>query len=405
MTTTSPHQGLLQFEIFKDFTLDEVQHIGDLSKMRALKPGETLISPDESNDTFFLLTEGTLQIVLEKDGAKFSIPIYAGECLGEMSLLMERPTSALVMGLHESKVLCVPEDVFWDHIMTTRQGARNLMSLMAARLQRTNHALIREAEEQLKYKHLEKELAAAGKIQANIVPDGKHLFPNLPGVDAFALIKQAREVGGDFYDALVIDDEHIYIAIGDVSGKGMPASLFMVRAFTFLRFLVSNNPEFEDVISSLNELVLRKNESMMFISIFAGVLNLRTGVLRYVNAGHNPPFASLGGSAFEMLDNANAPPVGITDEMPFPIKELQMQPGDALVLYTDGIPEALNNDDVMYETDQMEDIFNQHKSSSMQALIEALEEDAESFVGDRSQYDDFTAFAIRFLNPMAKPLN
>jgi sigma-B regulation protein RsbU (phosphoserine phosphatase) len=175
----------------------------------------------------------------------------------------------------------------------------------------------------------------------------------------------------------------------------------MVRAFTFLRLLVSNNPGFENVISSLNELVFRKNENMMFISIFAGVLNLRTGVLRYVNAGHNPPFASLGGDAFRLLDNANSPPVGITEEMPFPIKELQIQPGDTLLLYTDGIPEALNNADVMYEITRMEQLFNQQTFPSMQALIQTLEEDAESFVGDRSQYDDFTAFAIRFLSPMA----
>lgn len=404
MPTSSPYRKISQFEIFKDFSPEKVEQIVSLSEIRALNPGEILISPGEANDTFFLLTEGTLEIVLEKDGAQFSIPIQTGECLGEMSLLMERPTSALVMGLHDSEVLCVPENVFWDHIMTTRQGARNLMSLMAARLQRTNHALIKEAEEQLKYKHLEKELEAAGKIQANIVPDGRHLFPNRPEVDAFALIKQAREVGGDFYDALVLDNDHIYIAIGDVSGKGMPASLFMVRAFTFLRLLVSNNPGFEDVISSLNSLVLRKNESMMFISIFAGVLDLRTGVLRYVNAGHNPPFASLGGKPFGLLDTAHAPPVGITEEVPFPIKELQMKQGDALVLYTDGIPEALNDDDVMYETSTMEKLFNQHVSLSMADLIKALEDDAESFVGDRAQYDDFTAFAIRYLGPDGKAL-
>lgn len=401
MATSSPHKDLSQFEIFRDFSQEEVHHIQNLSQVRRLKPGETLISPGESNDTFFILIDGGLQIVLEKDGTQFSIPIQAGECLGEMSLLMERPTSALVVALHDSRVLSIPENIFWDHIMTTRQGARNLMSLMAARLQRTNHALIREAEEQLKYRHLEKELEAAGKIQANIVPDGSQLFPNRPEVDAFALIKQAREVGGDFYDALVIDDDHIYIAIGDVSGKGMPASLFMVRAFTFLRFLVSNNPGFDDVISSLNKLVLRKNESMMFISIFAGVLNLRTGVLRYVNAGHNPPFASLGGAPFELLGHAHAPPVGITDEIPFPVKELSMQPGDTLILYTDGIPEALNKDDVMYEVDQMQRIFNSQMYTSAEALIGALEEDAETFVGDRAQYDDFTAFAVRYLHPTA----
>ncbi len=392
-------QKMLQFEIFKGFEAEEVRQITNLSEIQLLKPGEILISPGQTNETLFLVIEGILQIVLEKDGTRFSIPIHAGECLGEMSLLMERPTSALVMALENCQVLCIPGNTFWDHIMRTRQGARNLMSLMAARLQRTNHALIKEAEEQIKYRHLEKELETAGKIQSNIVPDGSQLFPHRPEVDAFALIEQAREVGGDFYDALALDNDHVYIAVGDVSGKGMPAALFMVRTFTFLRLLISNNPGFEDVIPALNRLLAKKNEDMMFVSIFAGILNLRTGNLRYVNAGHNPPFASLGGEKYHLLAAANAPLVGIMDEAQFPINELNMLPGDSLILYTDGVPEATNAEMQMFETDQMQKILNQQAYPSMKDLVNSLHRAIETFVSHAPQHDDFTAFAFRYLKP------
>jgi sigma-B regulation protein RsbU (phosphoserine phosphatase) len=384
-------------EMFKGFPSEQVEQIVSMSEFKKLAPGETLIHPGQPNDTLFLVLEGMLQIVLEKDGATFSIPIQPGESLGEMSILMERSTSAQVDAVEDSQVLCIPENTFWDHIMTTRQGARNLMSLMAARLQRTNQSLIRNAEEQLKYQHLQKELEIAGTIQANLVPDGQKLLPNRQEVDAYALINQARDVGGDFYDALVLDDEHVYLAIGDVSGKGMPASLFMVRAFTFLRMVISNNPSFEGVIPSLNQWLARKNKDMMFITLFAGVLNLKTGKLRYVNAGHNPPFASIGGKPYQLMEDPTSPLVGVLDEADFPIQELQLQAGDSLVLYTDGIPEATNAQRVMLDTGPVLKVLNQETYTNMEALVRALEAAGEDFVGSAPQHDDFTAFAVRLM--------
>lgn len=397
MATLSLSHTLTQLEIFKGFTSDEVQRVLHLSEMRSLAPGEVLIHPGHPNHILFLLMEGEMQIVLEKDGTTFTFPILPGECVGEMSLLMERPTSAMAVTLTASRVLCVPETIFWDHIMHTRRGTRNMMSLMAARLQRTNHALIKGVEEQLKYKHLEKELETAGKIQANIVPDGKRLFPNHAAVDAYALIDQAREVGGDFYDALALDDHHVYLSIGDVSGKGMPAALFMVRAFTFLRLLISNNPGFEDVIPALNQWLAKKNEDMMFISIFAGVLDLRTGVLRYVNAGHNPPFASISGAPYQLLGFSKAPLVGIMDQAQFAIHEMRLEPGDALFLYTDGVSESTNANEDMFETERMEAALNRGPYLSMEAMVKALQHDVEQFVADAPQHDDFTAFALRYV--------
>jgi len=269
--------------------------------------------------------------------------------------------------------------------------------MMASRQLKTNHALIREVEEQLKYQLLEKELETAGKIQTNIIPNGEDLFPNRPEIDAYGLMKQAREVGGDFYDALVLDEDHIYIAIGDVSGKGMPAALFMVRTFTSLRLLINNNPGFENVVPSVNNWLAKNNKDMMFASIFAGVLNTRTGLFRYVNGGHNPPFVSLNGGNYKLLPLPKGTLVGIRDQSPFPISKLKLKPGDSILLYTDGITEAMRADRTMFEVGRMRKVLNQGNRGSMKDLVRSLDARVEAFVDRAPQFDDFTIFAIRYL--------
>ena len=234
-------------------------------------------------------------------------------------------------------------------------------------------------------------------VQAGIVPDGDKLLLNRPSVDAYALINQAREVGGDFYDALPLDDDHIYIAIGDVSGKGMPAALLMMRTFTSLRLLAGNDPGFEGVIPSVNNMLAGNNDDMMFVTIFAGVLNVRTGVFRYVNAGHNPPFISLGGGEYRLMDLPADTVVGIVGQSQFCISELRLNPGDSLLLYTDGIPEATNSQKIMFETDRMEKALNGKPHTSMKSVVQSLEKAVGAFVGNAKQHDDLTIMGFRYL--------
>ena len=396
MTSSSLIRTISNFSLFHGFTQEEVWQIIASGKVVQLTPGEVLISPGTSNDTLYLLIDGELRVVLEKDRVEVSIPILPGECLGEMSLVAGGPTSALAVAHHLSRVLFISDDTFWNQLAATRHGVRNLLGMMAVRLQRNNDELIKKVEEQLKYQLLEKELETAGKIQSHIVPDGRNLFPNRPEVDAYALISQAREVGGDFYDALVLDEDHIYVAIGDVSGKGMPAALFMMRIFTSMRLLINNNTRFEDVIPSVNGMLVRDNEDMMFVSIFAGVLNTRTGVFRYVNAGHNPPFAALGGGNFKLLKLPKGTVLGISDQAKFPVTELKLLPGDSLLLYTDGISEATNPDRVMFGVDRTQNTLNEEHHESMNALVQSLKGAVEAFVHNAPQHDDYTLFGLRF---------
>ena len=395
--TSSIAKIVAQHELFRGFSDELVGLVIGQSEIRQLQPGEVLIHSGKQNNTLFLLIDGELRVILEKDGTQVSIPIQSGECLGEMSLVVGSPTSAMAVCHTASRVLAISENVFWSHLAVSQQGVKNLMSMMAQRLHRNNQALIKEIEEQLKYKQLERDLETAGKIQANIVPDGTNLFPNRPEIEVYALTKQAREVGGDFYDALALDRDHIYFAIGDATGKGMPAALFMMRTFTSLRFLINNNPQFADVLPALNNMLAKKNDDMMFVSLWAGILNIKTGVLQYVNGGHNPPFAALRGGGFQILDAPGGPIVGVVNEAQFEVAVLKMEPGDTIFLYTDGLPEAYDPNQIAFETDRIEKSLNSLDQPSMQSLVHRMEATVEAFVNGAPTHDDLTMLAFRYL--------
>lgn len=384
-------------QLFKEFTPEEIRQVLQTATIKELDAEEILIDYGSENDKLYVLIEGPLDIVLESNGAQISIPAQKGECIGEMSLVMGVPTSAFAIARGPCRALCIPDSAFWGRIMVTQKGVRNLMSVMAARLLRSNHSLLRDQEAQLKYQHLEKELETAGKIQASIVPDGDKLLLNRPAVEAYASINQARIVGGDFYDTLMLDDEHLYFSIGDVSGKGMPAALMMMRTFTSLRLLASNNPGFEEVIPALNKMLANNNDDMMFVTIFAGVLHLRTGVLRYVNCSHNPPYISHQGGAYELMELPNGIMVGILQEATYTISERRLNPGDSLLLYTDGITEAMNTHHKMFENDRLVAVLNQRKYDTMKNLVRSLEDAVEEFVGEAPQHDDFTILGVKWL--------
>lgn len=397
ITTSSIAKLVAQHELFRGFSEEVIELVIGQSKIKQLQTDEVLIHPGTTNNSLFLVLDGELRVILEKANTKVSIPIQPGECLGEMSLIEELPTSATAVCHCASRVLVITEDVFWTHLAISRQGVKNLVGMMSQRLHRNNQALIKEIEEQLKYKQLEKDFETAGKIQANIVPNGARLFPQYPEIDVYAHTKQARAVGGDFYDALVLDQDRIYLAIGDATGKGMPAALFMMRAFTSLRYLVSNCADLAEVLPALNKSLLKKNDDMMFVSLWVGVLDLKTGILHYANGGHHPPFAALNGKPFETLPLPNGPIVGVVEEAQFEVATLQIEHGDTLFLYTDGLPEAYDMNQVTFDTERIETSLNNLDGSSMKSLVCGMEEEVATFVNGAPTHDDLTMLAFRYL--------
>jgi sigma-B regulation protein RsbU (phosphoserine phosphatase) len=265
-------------------------------------------------------------------------------------------------------------------------------------MRKQNEVTRRVGEQQLKYEHLQRELAAAGNIQANILPQEFPLFPDHPQVDVFALMEPARHVGGDFYDAFALDDDHIYVAVGDVSGKGLPAALFMVRAITLLRMTLSKKKKFHTVLPKLNEMLCENNKDFTFLTVMVAMLNVKTGALHLVNGGHNAPLLAAGERPFTPLPVPKGALLGVSEKVLFEVAEYQLNPGDTLFLYTDGVTECENERQHFFSVGQMQAVLNTAvPPRTPHALITQLRQALHDFSQGVPQSDDITMLALTYL--------
>lgn len=253
-------------------------------------------------------------------------------------------------------------------------------------------------EQQLRFEHLQKELATAGKIQANILPQQIPLFPHHPQLDVCAVLEPANEVGGDFYDAFALDHEHVCLAVGDVSGKGMPAALFMVRVVTLLRMSLTKGEPFETVMPEINRILCENNSDCMFVTLFVGVLNVTTGRMLYANGGHNPPFFARNNQPFTPLPLPKGMLLGVFEQARYPVAEVTLLPGDTLVLYTDGVTEAEDTQKAIFSETRAVDVLSAvSREDDTTQLVKSLEEAIRHFAKGQPQSDDITILALRYL--------
>jgi sigma-B regulation protein RsbU (phosphoserine phosphatase) len=209
------------------------------------------------------------------------------------------------------------------------------------------------------------------------------------------MMQPATQVGGDFYDAMALDRDRLAIAVGDVSGKGIPAALFMVRVVTLLRtnLLANAVPE---VMPTVNRMACQNNDDMMFATMFLGVFNVRTGLLQYVNGGHNPPFLSRRGRPFGLLQVSDDILVGVDEEADFTVDEVTMAPGDALLLYTDGVTEAENATREFLQEERVLAALNRLGGHDAAAMVRTVRETVASFAAGHPPSDDITMLALRY---------
>jgi sigma-B regulation protein RsbU (phosphoserine phosphatase) len=245
---------------------------------------------------------------------------------------------------------------------------------------------------------IESELKIAHDIQMGMVPKTFPPFPERKEFDLYAVLKPAREVGGDFYDFFMIDESHLCFAIGDVSGKGVPAALFMAITMTLIRNSAMENSPPAEVLEKINREFLRNNDSFMFVTVFCGILNIETGEVHYVNAGHNPPLMIPASGEVYFLSGPGGPPVGFDEETTYAGGSLTMQPGDALCMYTDGVTEAFNGREEQFTAERLQDEVILHRNDSIREIIEAVIGRVESFAGGEPQSDDITLQVLKYLD-------
>jgi adenylate cyclase len=242
------------------------------------------------------------------------------------------------------------------------------------------------------------ELAAAKNIQTGILPklDDQESDPRY---DLHALMLTAREVGGDLYDFFKIDIDHLYFAIGDVSGKGVPASLFMAlgKALFKSSALRGTTSDIGVITAIANKEITRDNSEMMFITFFAGILDLTTGELSFCNAGHDAPFLITGNKPPRQIDDAHGPPIGVIDTFPYTRRSWRLRPGDVLCLMTDGVTEAMNPADELMGLERVTQALSPLKGEvAPQQTIEMLKDAVEKFADGADPSDDITIVAVRW---------
>ena len=243
---------------------------------------------------------------------------------------------------------------------------------------------------------IESELRIARGIQTDMIPHIFPPFPNLPEIGLYASLESAMEVGGDLYDFFPIDDDHFCFAIGDVSGKGVPASLFMAVTITLIRSMSEKNRSAAQIVQSVNKTLTINNESNMFVTLFVGILNLRTGELQYCNAGHNPPVLLREGQEPLMFSNTKAIPVGVFDVFDYRDETVMLEKSDQIFLYTDGVTEAEDVDKNLFGEAALLKALSENSDKSSKELTDKVKQSVKEFVNGHMQSDDITMMCITY---------
>jgi len=247
---------------------------------------------------------------------------------------------------------------------------------------------------------MESELKIAHEIQMGILPKIFPPFPDRSEFDIYAVIEPAKEVGGDFYDFFLLENSFLYFSIGDVSGKGVPASLFMAVTKTLIKASTTIDLPLDEIISKVNNDLCRENDSSMFVTIFFGRINLRTGELDFVNAGHNLPYIIPLNGGVKKIEKTGDIAVGIVDKYEYQLAKVVLADNDTLFLYTDGITEAQNISDELYSDKRLEEFLQTQKLSSAKELVINSVKEVKRFVVSAPQSDDITSFVLKWIKPM-----
>lgn len=243
----------------------------------------------------------------------------------------------------------------------------------------------------------EKLLRLAAEIQMGLLPKKFPAFPSTPEVDVFATIVPALEVGGDFYHYFLVDSNHLCFVIGDVSDKGIPAALFMAMALTaFVVFAKDSGRTLPESIRLLNRYLCDNNQSQMFVTLYAGIIDLRTGAVEYCDAGHEPPFLIRSGDKPQLPEKQGGLALGIDANYVYQSVTIQLNPGDTMFLYTDGVNEARNGDGKLFKTEGIEAALGANEMTTCELLCDAVMKRLGQFVHGAPQSDDITMLAVSY---------
>ena len=240
------------------------------------------------------------------------------------------------------------------------------------------------------------ELSLATRIQYGMLPHTFPAFPDNKEFDIYASMDPAKEVGGDFYDFFMTDDTHLCMVMADVSGKGVPAALFMMATKIMLAINAKTGKSPAEILEDANNRICANEHEEMFVTVWLGILDITTGKVTAANAGHEYPILMQADGEFELFKDKHGFVVGGMEDMIYKEYEFTMQPGAKLFLYTDGLPEATDKNNEMFGTERTLDVLNKYKTSTPKEILNGVTTAVNDFVRDAEQFDDMTMLAIYY---------
>lgn len=398
--------------VFRGLDEHKLARLATLTVEREFPAGAVICQEDAIEHSFYVIAEGQVEIVKKLGMDEVQLFVRGpGEFFGEMALIENAPRSATVRTLQPCRLLEVEEAVFDQLLKDNPDVALDMMRGLSATIRETDvltidglrrkneelaraYAELKAAQTQIVEKErLERELEIAGEVQRSILPKS---FPDVPGLDFAARYLPAREVGGDFYDAFLLDEGQVGLVMADVSGKSVHAAIFMAvtRALMVAQAHVSRSPQ--KMLLDVHDFLLHVSSADMFVTVFYGVLDAQTQELRYVRAGHDRPIFYHGGTGEVSLLEGHGRFLGMIEGNP-DLEEcsLRLRPGDLLVLYSDGLTDAANPIGERYGVQRLMDSVTAWAGKPATKICDAIFGQVLAFQGKACQFDDMALMVVK----------
>jgi len=398
--------------VFHDLSAEELEALAAVTLARDYPPGTVVCREGELGHVFYIIEQGQVAITQRlPDGSEQRLGEQGpGSFFGEIALLENRPRAASVRTLTDCRLLEITEEDFERMIHRSPAAALTLLRGVIRSLRETDRMTISQlqaknveleqaytelkaAQAQLvEQERLKRELEIAAEVQRSILPAQ---FPDIPGFEFAACARPAREVGGDYYDLLPLDDHHFGLVMADVSGKSVHAALYMAvtRALFLAEAAQYRSPR--DATFQIHNLLMTSSDSDMFVTAFYGVVNQQTRTMRYVRAGHDLPLHFQSQSGRLSLLQARGRFLGSLEGLVLDEATVQFAPGDALICYSDGLTDAASPEGECYGLERLKAVVTRAAHQSAQALAEAIIADVDAFRAGTPQPDDLTLLVMK----------
>ena len=335
-------RNLSWIPLFKDAPPQALEAVLQTCELLEVAAHTPLLVPGQSNRSVYIALSGTVVAHLgDQQRPQAPVTIPHGQCIGELSAIDGKPVSTLVMAMTDARVIRIPQEVFWGDLMTLNGVAENFRIILSDRVRKSKEQALQAQRGQLEIEHLTKELQIARQLQISMVPLQRPLFGHRSDLDICGFMEPAFAVGGDFFDAFFVRENHLFFCIADVSGHGIASALFMARAMGLIRVLAMGTMEPHTLLSELNARLCDGNDANIFVTVFCGIVAIPNRTLRYSNGGHCAPLLLHPGGS-QMLPIPKGALVGAFPGCKYSSMETRLGPDETLFCYTDGVTEAHN---------------------------------------------------------------